>query len=128
MDNDDDDCEDEFEDDDDFEDDDELEQEFDDDFLQLLPLDASLLYECVIHAIKTNSGIGFHNNDQGQLAYVGGTLGMSDVTLGEVADENELFSLLNRLAEIVNKDSKTGVKVYSWPEFCQMAVDAKRQK
>ena len=45
--------------DDDF-DDEIFDEGFDDDFLQLLPGDARLLYDCILHAIKTNSGIGFH--------------------------------------------------------------------
>lgn len=104
----------------DFEDD----EVFDDDFLQLLPSDARLLYESLIHAIKTNSGIGFHNHDQGRPINAGGAAQINDATLGEPSDDNELFSLVNRLAQIINKDSQTGVKVYTWPEFCKMAVDA----
>ena len=107
----------------DFEDD----EVFDDAFLQLLPSDARLLYESLIHAIKTNSGIGFHNHDQGHLINAGGAIQINDATLGEVSDDNELFSLLNRLAQIINKDSQTGVKVYTWPEFCKMAVDATKR-
>ena len=106
----------------DFEDD----EVFDDDFLQLLPSDARLLYESLIHAIKTNSGIGFHNHDQGHLN-AGGALQINDATLGEPSDDNELFSLVNRLAQIINKDSQAGVKVYAWPEFCKMAVDATKR-
>ena len=54
---------------------------FDDDFLQLLPSDARLLYESLIHAIKTNSGIGFHDHNQGHLI-AGGAVQINDVTLG----------------------------------------------
>ena len=107
----------------DFEEDDDLDEEF----LQLLPGDARLLYDCIVHAIKTNSGIGFHNRDQGHLIYAGGAIEITDETLGEVPDDHELFSMLNRLAGIINKDSQTGVKVFSWPEFCRMAVDATKR-
>ena len=55
-------------------------------------------------------------------------LDFTDETLGEVPDDNEPFSLLNRLAGIINKESQTGVKVFTWPEFCKMAVDATKQK
>ena len=119
-------------DDEDFEEDfeDELEDEdeiFEDDVLQLKPTDAHLLYDCIIHAIKTNSGHGFHNSDQGHAIYAGGAIGSVDEqTFGEVPDDNELFSLLNRLAGIINDNSETGVKVYTWREFCKMAVDAAR--
>ena len=106
----------------DFEDD----EVFDDDFLQLLPSDARLLYESLIHAIKTNSGIGFHNYDQGHLK-AGGAVQTNDATLGEPSDDNELFSLVNRLAQIINKDSQSGVKVYTWTEFSKMAVDATKR-
>ena len=106
----------------DFEDD----EVFDDDFLQLLPSDARLLYESLIHAIKTNSGIGFHNHDQGHLN-AGGAVQINDAMLGEPSDDIELFSLVNRLAQIINKDSQTGVNAYTWPEFCKMAVDATKR-
>ena len=106
----------------DFEDD----EVFDDDFLQLLPSDARLLYESLIHAIKTNSGIGIHNHDQGHLN-ARGAAQINDATLGEPSDDNELFSLVNRLAQIINKDSQAGVKVYTWPEFSKMAVDATKR-
>jgi hypothetical protein len=98
------------------------EEVFDDAFLQLLPNDARLLYESLIHAIKSNSGIGFHNHDQGHLINAGGAVQINDAPLGEPSDDNELFSLLNRLAPIINKDGQTGVKVYTWPEFFKMAV------
>ena len=109
-------------------DDERFEEEFDDDFLQLLPGDARLLYDCIVHAVKTNSGIGFHNRDQGHLIYAGVAIEITDETLGEVPDDQELFSMLNRLAGIINKDTQTEVKVFTWPEFCKMAVDAAKQK
>ena len=106
----------------DFEDD----EVFDDAFLQLLPSDACLLYESLIHAIKANSGIGFQNHDQGHLINDDGAA-QNDATLDEPSDDNELFSLVNRLAQIINKDSQAGVKVYTWSEFCKMAVDATKR-
>lgn len=100
---------------------------FDDAFLQLLPNDARILYESLLHAIETNSGIGFPNHDQRHSINDNGAVPINDAHFGEPSDHNELFSLVNRLAQIINKDNHPGVKVYTWPEFCEMAVNATKQ-
>ena len=61
-------------------------------FEQLSHLQMIVLYEALIHAMRTNSGIGFYNNNQGHAAYRMGASGSIDSqTWGDSPEENELF-------------------------------------
>jgi hypothetical protein len=82
--------------------------------------DWGIIYDALIHAIKTNSGIGFHNNDQGHLAYMTGAENGSE-DMGDTREENRLYQMLVRLSDRYGKSS--GVQVRNWREFCQLAQD-----
>lgn len=78
------------------------------------------IYQCLIHAIKTNSGIGFHNRDQGHPTYSGGA---EDGTRDDAdsPEQNRLYQMLVALNEKYGQQSGTPVR--NWREFCQLALD-----
>ena len=83
--------------------------------------DWGVIYDALIHAIKTNSGIGFHNNDQGHPAYMSGAEDGSE-NMGDTREENKLYQMLVRLSDRYGKSR--GVQVRNWREFCQLAYGA----
>jgi hypothetical protein len=83
--------------------------------------DWGLIYAALIHAVKTNSGIGFHNYDQGHPAYMAGAEDGSEKH-GESREENKLYQMLVRLSEAHGKSQ--GAEVRNWREFCQLAYRA----
>lgn len=81
--------------------------------------DWGIIYAALIHAVKTNSGIGFHNCDQGHHAYLTGAQDGSE-DMGDTRAENKLFQMLVRLSERYGKSH--GAQVRNWREFCQLAT------
>jgi hypothetical protein len=91
-------------------------------------LTALIVYDALIHAIRTNSGIGFHNADQGHPAYLLGCEGKSDYhELGDSPEENKLYQLLIGLSESLGDSAQPPIR--TWQDFCRLAVDSyKRSK
>lgn len=82
--------------------------------------DWGIIYAALVHAIKTDSGIGFHNHDQGHPAYIlGAKDGREDMGDGR---DNPLFKMLVQLSETYG--NSTGVPVRNWREFCQLAYES----
>jgi hypothetical protein len=86
--------------------------------------DWGIIYDALIHAIKTNSGIGFHNRDQGHPAYV---IGASDGTRdrdtwGDSPDRNSLYKMLLDLSETYGKSH--GIQITNWRSFCLLAYES----
>ena len=78
-----------------------------------------IVYDALIHAVKTNSGIGFHNRDQGHPAYLAGAEDGSRDS-GDSPEENDLYKMLIRLSEKYGIES--GVRITNWRQFCELAV------
>ena len=79
-----------------------------------------IVYDALIHAVKTNSGIGFYNQDQGHPAYLAGAEdGSRDQ--GDSPQENELYKMFVILSEKYGRLKQTPVS--NWRQFCQLAVD-----
>jgi hypothetical protein len=58
----------------------------------LTPHERVIVYKSLIHAIGTNSGIGFVNNDQGHPAYKLGATGEIDrEAWGDAPEDNIMF-------------------------------------
>ena len=83
-----------------------------------------LIFKVLVRMIKTNSGEGFHNSDQGHPAYRLGAIGKVDpVAGGDSPEQNQLFKLLASFDQTFhgvgpNPDPST------WQKFCAFAVDA----
>ena len=83
-----------------------------------------LIFSALIRMIKTSSGEGFLNDDQGHPAYTLGAQGTVDpVAGGDSPEENTLFKLLASFDQtyhgvVPNPDLST------WQKFCAFAVDA----
>lgn len=84
-----------------------------------------LVYEALIHAVQTNSGIGFYNNDQGHPAYMLDESGKASTAMGDSPRENRLYQMLESLTYELGESAHTPVR--SWHDFCRLAYDAYRQ-
>jgi hypothetical protein len=83
-----------------------------------------IIYDALIHAIKSNFGIGFHNHDQGHPAYcMGAKDGRVDFhTWGDAPEQNRLFQMVCELSK--QYGSNAGLEVPSWEQFCELAYNA----
>ena len=82
-----------------------------------------MIFRALVRTIKTNSGDGFHNCDQGHPAYRAGANGGDSVKFGDSPEQNDLFQLLASFDQTYhgvdpNPDLST------WQKFCTFAVDA----
>ncbi len=98
-------------------------------FEGLSPSERHLIYESLLHAVKSNSGIGFANADQGHPAYRVGRDGKHDYqTFGDSPDHNKLFKMMHALSVAANETDESftasGELVFSWADFCRLATDA----
>ena len=89
-----------------------------------------MIYQGLLCLVKSNSGIGFVNCDQGHLAYVAGRDGKVDyATLGDSPEDNVLFQMMHTLSVSLSeaeldKSSEISDYVFSWSDFCILAYDA----
>jgi len=83
-----------------------------------------LIFKALIHAIATNSGIGFHNQDQGHPAYEAGAQGDYSAKWGDGPDQNKLFQLLKSFP---NEYYQFGPNLSDWQSFCAYAVESYRK-
>jgi hypothetical protein len=89
-----------------------------------------IVYQALLCLIKSNSGVGFHNGDQGNAAYRVGAKGTIDYAAwGDSPDHNRLFKMMHTLAvELCQGDpegkSEIGEWIYSWSDFCRTAVES----
>ena len=101
-------------------------------FESLSPSERSLIYEVLLHAVKSNSGIGFANTDQGHPAYRVGRDGKYDYqAFGDSPERNSLFRMMHELSVSANETDESftssGDLVFSWADFCRLATDAYAQ-
>ena len=87
-----------------------------------------LIFRALVRTIKTNSGDGFLNSDQGHPAYVLGAQDKVDAVMGgDSPEKNTLFKLLESFDQtyhgvVPNPDLST------WQKFCAFAVDANNRE
>ena len=75
--------------------------------------------------VKSNSGIGFHNSDQGHPDYLDGRDGEIDKR-HDNPDRNSLYQLMRELSETL-KDSTEFRRedlILKWSDFCKMTTDS----
>lgn len=84
-------------------------------------LEKALIFSALVHAINTNSGIGFHNGDQGHPAYMAGASNEDSKTWGDTPEKNLMFKLL---ASCDPELHELGPDLSTWEKFCTYAVEA----
>ena len=97
------------------------------------PSERHLIYESLLHAVKSNSGIGFANADQGHPAYRVGRSGKHDYeAFGDAPERNILFRMMHELSVTANAADESftasGDLIFCWADFCTLAADAYDQK
>ena len=82
-----------------------------------------LIFKALVRMIETNSGIGFHNCDQGHPAYLlGADDGKVDPVMGgDSPEKNDLFELLASFDQAFHDN---GPDLSTWQKFCAFAVKA----
>ena len=89
-----------------------------------------LVYRGLLALVKSNSGYGFCNNDQGHPAYAIGRSGKHDYRQwGDSPDDNRLFKMMHTLSVELNVADLDGTSeiaeyIYCWADFCILANDA----
>lgn len=90
-----------------------------------------LIYNGLLALVKSNSGIGFCNADQGHPAYAFGRKeGKYDhATFGDSPAANRLFKMMHALSVALieaedGRGSEISEYVLEWGDFCRLAYDA----
>ncbi|HEX9912625.1 MAG TPA: hypothetical protein VGB01_05175 [candidate division Zixibacteria bacterium] len=86
-----------------------------------------IIYSSFVYIVKSNSGIGFLNEDQGHPAYILGRESKNDYEkFGDSPEKNELYKMMKELSEFLKDSLDFSRKdlVFSWSDFCKMATDA----
>lgn len=92
--------------------------------------DKAVIYQALVCLVKSNSGVGFCNSDQGHAAYAVGREGKQDYqTFGDSPEHNRLFKMMHELTVALGEsdlDASTEIseRIYSWADFCKLAYDA----
>lgn len=91
------------------------------------PVSRYLIYRSLLNSVRSDSGLGFQNDEQGHLAYRGGAMGVvPDATIGDHPDQNRLYKMMRELSDTLkdNPDLRRSDLVLSWQDFCKMAVES----
>jgi hypothetical protein len=92
--------------------------------------DKQLVYRGLLCLVKSNSGYGFCNNDQGHPAYAVGRSGTVDHDqFGDSPERNHLFRMMHTLsvdlsAGEIDESSEIEEYVFCWADFCNLAYGA----
>jgi hypothetical protein len=93
-----------------------------------LPFADEILYHALLRMVKSNSGIGFHRDDQGHFAYKRGREGKQNpMNDGDSPDNNVLYQMMFELSQRLGNDHdefSPDEMVNSWTDFCRIAADA----
>ncbi len=88
-----------------------------------------VLYEALLHAIRTDFRIGFYNQDTGHLCYILGERGdlMPDK---DTPEHNALFQVMHEICkhELVDGGKTLTIHepVYCWADFCRIVLAANK--
>jgi len=102
-------------------------------FEHLSTSEQALIYRGLLILVKSNSGYGFHNHEQGSPAYAVGRDGTIDYdTFGDSPSSNRLFKMMHELTLVLSKgdedgSSEIGEWIYCWADFCRLAYAAYEQ-
>ena len=97
-------------------------------FSELTDAHCQILFEFLIHAIESNSGIGFRAYDQGHPDYADGARQVKPPQFADDESKNLLFHMMRdlslRLADTDPTIIHTKYGLTTWPAFCQKAKDS----
>ena len=99
-------------------------------FKQFETSDKRMIYQGLLCLVRSNSGVGFCNGDQGHPAYAVGREGKYDYqTFGDSPEHNRLFKMMHELSVALSEgdldgSSELGNCIYSWADFCRIAYEA----
>ena len=99
-------------------------------FEQFEMRDKVMIYQGLLCLVRSNSGVGFWNGDQGHPAYAVGREGKFDhQTFGDSPEHNRLFRMMHELSVALcggdlDGSSEVGNYIYSWSDFCRIAYEA----
>ena len=83
-----------------------------------------LIWRALLHAIESNSGIGFtHNSDQGHPVYIAGARGEVASYAVDTPERSTLFKLLASFGPEFHEIQDLS----DWQKFCEFAVDSYRR-
>jgi len=88
--------------------------------------DRYVMYRALLHAIRSNLGYGFLNNDQGHPAYrLGPNDEYSDGGMGDSPEENALFKMMQELSASLKPSGeiREDDMIVTWADFCHLAID-----
>ncbi|MBL8029001.1 MAG: toll/interleukin-1 receptor domain-containing protein [Fibrobacteres bacterium] len=97
------------------------------------PLHEHMIYQALKGLLEANSGVGFHNADQGHPQYRMFANGQSAPwDNADGPEQNRLFQLLSKLSKSLKARNDTGYIWWydfsDWQSFCKFAVDAYDKK
>lgn len=101
-----------------------------DPFAGLSYSERKLLYLGLVSLVKSNSGNGFQNCDQGHPAYAVGRSGKFDYNAwGYSPERNKLFKMMHTLTVSLSEAEMDGSSevadyVFCWADFCELAYAA----
>ncbi len=90
-----------------------------------------LLYDCMLHCLRSNSGIGFKGHWQGDPLYIASAKGddTTDLDYDDGSDRNSLYHMMKAASELlwdrapIVQTRTKGYYVNSWEDFCRIAVE-----
>ena len=78
------------------------------------------VYRYIIDGIRFNSGYGFHNSDQGHIAYRSGAL-TDKGGEGDSPEDNDVYQILFLICRHDQVPSDLP-RIESWKSFCELAL------
>ena len=82
----------------------------------------NLIWRALVHAISSNSGIGFScNNDQGHPVYASGMKGETVLDSADTPDTSALFKLLKSFEPVYHEEFQD---LSTWEKFCTFAFES----
>jgi hypothetical protein len=92
--------------------------------------DKAMIYQGLVCLVKSNSGVGFCNGDQGHPAYAVGKDGKIDFeAFGDSPEQNRLFKMMHELTVALGEadldaSAEVSERIYCWADFCRLAFEA----
>ena len=92
-------------------------------------MDWPTIYQALMHAVERNSGIGFHNTDQGHPDYTLAANGEPAVRPADGPESNRVFQMLRELShsDEIRSLYPGRPRIETWQDFCLLAVNAFRR-
>jgi len=90
-----------------------------------IPFASQFIYKALLHSIRTNTRVGFINNDQEHPAYKMGAIGNENYSeWDDDSEHNQLYRVMLLLSKSLRKDQSFRPEdhIDTWQDFCRLAV------